>query len=225
VTWIALAVALLALHNVFGNEVVPDAAYVPVNLLTGAVLVGLAFGAGASFGDLGLGRADAATGLRWGLAIAGVVAVGLAVGVALPPTRGLFHDQRVADLSGAGLAYEALVRIPFATALFEELAFRGVLLALLLRVTSTIPAVAVSSALFGLWHILPTISALRANDLVEGVAATFGAVAGAVLVTGIGGVLLCALRIHTGSLVAPVVAHTATNSLAIVAAFVVQRAD
>jgi CAAX protease family protein len=225
VTWIALVFAVLALHNVVGNEVVPDAAYVPVNLLTGALLVCLALAAGASFGDLGLGRADASTGLRWGLAIAGVVAVGLAVGIALPPTRGLFHDQRVADLSGAGLAYEALVRIPLGTALFEEIAFRGVLLALLLRLTSTIPAVAVSSALFGLWHILPTISALRANDLAEGIAATFGAVVGAVVVTGIGGVLLCALRLHTGSLVAPVVAHTATNSLAIAAAFVVQRAD
>jgi membrane protease YdiL (CAAX protease family) len=225
VTWIALVFAVLALHNVVGNEVVPDAAYVPVNLLTGALLVCLALGAGASFGDLGLGRADASTGLRWGLAIAGVVAVGLAVGIALPSIRGLFHDQRVAGLSGAGLAYEALVRIPLGTALFEEIAFRGVLLALLLRLTSTIPAVAVSSALFGLWHILPTISALRANDLAEGIAATFGAVVGAVVVTGIGGVLLCALRLHTGSLVAPVVAHTATNSLAIAAAFVVQRAD
>jgi uncharacterized protein len=224
VTWILLAVALLALHNVVGNEVVPDAAYVSVNLLTGAVLVGLALGAGASFGDLGLGRADAASGLRWGLAIAGVVAIGIAIGVALPLTRGLFHDERVAGISGADLAYQALVRIPFGTALFEELAFRGVLLALLLRVTSTVPAVAVSSALFGLWHILPTISGLRANELAEGVAATFAAVVGAVLVTGIGGVLLCALRLRTGSLVAPVLAHTATNSLAIVAAFAVQRA-
>jgi membrane protease YdiL (CAAX protease family) len=225
VTWIALVVAVLALHNVFGNEVVPDAAYVPANVLTGAVLVGLALGAGASFGDLGLGRADASTGLRWGVAIAGVVAVGLAVGVALPPTRGLFHDQRVAGLSGADLAYETLLRIPVGTALFEELAFRGVLLALLLRVTWTVPAVAVSSVLFGLWHILPTISGLRANELAAGAAATIGAVGGAVIVTALGGVLLCALRLHTGSLIAPVLAHTATNSLATVAAFMVQRAD
>jgi uncharacterized protein len=224
-TWIALVVAVLALHNVFGNEVVPDAVYVPANLLTGALLVAIAFAAGASFGDLGLGRADASTGLRWGLAIAGVVAVGIAVGVVLPPSRGLFHDQRVAGLSGAGLAYEALLRIPVGTALFEELAFRGVLLALLLRVTSSIPAVAVSSALFGLWHILPTISALRANELAAGAVATIGAVGGAVVVTAIGGVLLCVLRLHTGSLVAPLLAHTATNSLAIVGAFLVQRTD
>jgi CAAX protease family protein len=225
VTWIALAVALLALHNVFWNELVPDAAYVPTNLLTGVVLIGLALAAGASIDDLGLGRASASNGLRWGFAIVGVVAVGIAFGALLPATRALFHDQRVAGLSESELAYEALVRIPVGTALFEELAFRGVLLALLMRVTATVPAVAVSSALFGLWHILPTISALRANDLAEGAAAAFGAVAGAVIVTAVGGVLLCILRLYTGSLAAPVLTHTATNSLAIVAAFVVQRAD
>lgn len=224
-TWIALAVAALALHNALGNEVVPDAAYVPTNVVTGAVLVGFALLAGASLSDLGLGRASASTGLQWGVAIAVVVAIGITVAAVLPFTRGLFHDERVAGIAGPELAYEALLRIPVGTALFEELAFRGVLLALLLRVTSTVPAVAVSSALFGLWHILPTISGLRANELAEGVAATIGAVGGAVVVTAIGGALFCALRLHTGSLIGPVLAHTATNSFAIVAAFVVQRTD
>jgi membrane protease YdiL (CAAX protease family) len=225
VTWIALAVAVLTVHNVLGNEVVPDAAYVPTNLVIGLVLVALALAAGSSIEDLGLGRASGSSGLRWGLAIMGGVAVGIALGALLPATRGLFHDERVAGISGAALVYEALLRIPFGTALFEELAFRGVLLALLLRVTSTVAAVAVSSALFGLWHILPTISGLRANELAEGVAATVGAVGGAVMVTAIGGLLFCALRLHTGGLIAPVLAHTATNSFAIVAAFLVQRSD
>jgi membrane protease YdiL (CAAX protease family) len=225
VTWIAIAVAALAAHNVFGNEVLPDASYVPANVLAGLILIGLALVAGASLSDVGLGRTSASSGLRWGLAIAGVVAVGIAFGALLPATRGLFHDQRVAGISGGELAYEALLRIPVGTALFEELAFRGVLLAVLLRVTSTVPAVAVSSALFGLWHILPTISALRANELAEGAATAIGAVGGAVIVTGIGGALLCVLRLHTGSLIAPVLVHTSTNSLAIVAAFAVQRTD
>jgi membrane protease YdiL (CAAX protease family) len=44
-------------------------------------------------------------------------------------------------------------------------------------------------------------------------------------VTGIGGAILCWLRLRTGSLVAPVVVHTATNSFAIVGAFVVQRTE
>jgi membrane protease YdiL (CAAX protease family) len=166
--WVAAAVALLAVHNVVGNEVVPDAAYVPVNLVTGGALVALAMLAGSSLGALGLDRSDAASGLRWGATIAALVAATIVLGVLLPPARQFFEDERVAGLSGGGLAYQSLVRIPLGTALFEELAFRGVLLALLLRVSSTVPAVISSSALFGLWHVLPTISALRVNELARG---------------------------------------------------------
>lgn len=224
-TWILVAVAVLALHNFLVNELLPDALYIPANALTGAVLVGIAAIAGASPADLGLGGASAWIGLRWGLVIAGLVAIGLAFGAALPAMRVLFHDQRVTGRSGANLAYEALLRIPVGTALFEELAFRGVLLALFLGVTPTLPAVALCSGLFGLWHVLPTVNTLRINDIAPGTTAYVRVVTGAVVVTAIGGAVFCVLRLYTGSLLAPVVAHTATNSLAIVAAFAVQHAD
>jgi uncharacterized protein len=83
--------------------------------------------------------------------------------------------------------------------------------------------VTTSSALFGLWHVLPTISALRANELAGGTAERAAAVAAAVVVTGVAGALLCWLRLRTGSLLAPVLVHVATNSFALVGAFVVQR--
>jgi membrane protease YdiL (CAAX protease family) len=225
VVWTLLAVVVLAVHNVVGNEVLPDAAYVPVNLMTAAVLLGLAGLAGVSLADLGLDRADASSGLRWGAALTLLVGAVIALGVVIPITQGLFEDRRVSGLDGAGLAYQAAVRIPVGTALFEEVAFRGVLLGLLTRVVSTAVAVGVASGLFGLWHVLPTLSALRVNDLAEGTVARSGAVVGAVLVTACGGLLFCALRLHTGSLLAPILAHTATNSCAIVAAFAVQRMD
>jgi membrane protease YdiL (CAAX protease family) len=44
-----------------------------------------------------------------------------------------------------------------------------------------------------------------------------------VILTGVAGALLCWLRLHTGSLAAPVLVHVATNSFALVGAFVVQR--
>jgi CAAX protease family protein len=219
------ATAILAVHNMVGNEVLPDASYVPVNLATGALVVALALLAGASPADLGLSRTDAPRGLVVGTVLALLVAVALVIGAALPATRDLFEDERVAGLDGGGLAYQGLVRIPLGTAVFEELAFRGVLIALLMRVASTVTAVATSSALFGLWHILPTLSALRVNDIGGGPAARVAAVSGAVVATGIGGVILCWLRLRTGSLVAPVVVHTATNSFAIASAFVVQRME
>ncbi len=216
------ATAILTLNNVLGSKVLPDGSYVPVNLATGALLAWIALRSGATARDLGLGRADARRGLVVGGALAALVAAVLAIGVALPETRGLFEDERAAGVDGGELAYDALVRIPLGTAFFEELAFRGVLLALLLRVTSTARAVATSSALFGLWHILPTLSALHINDFEGGPAGEVAAVAGAVVATAIGGLIFCWLRLRTHSLLAPVVVHTATNSFAVLGAYIVQ---
>ena len=169
-----------------------------------------------------MSRSAAARGLATGAVLAAHVAVGVAVGAVLPWTRGLFEDDRVARLDDGGeLAYEVLVRIPLGTVLLEELAFRGVLLAMLARRASTAAAVVVSSALFGLWHIRPTLSALEINDLAGGIAARTFLVAAAVVLTGGAGAVFCQLRLATGSLLAPVLVHTATNTVAIVAAYVV----
>jgi membrane protease YdiL (CAAX protease family) len=82
----------------------------------------------------------------------------------------------------------------------------------------------ISSALFGLWHVLPTLDALAANNLAGSAAARTVAVMGAVALTGVVGVIFCALRLRSGSLVAPAVAHVATNSLGALAAATVLRA-
>ena len=73
------------------------------------------------------------------------------------PFRRWFADDRVRAESRREVAYETLARIPIGTALFEEVAFRGVLTGLLLRTMAAGPAYAVSSAVFGLWHVLPTL--------------------------------------------------------------------
>jgi membrane protease YdiL (CAAX protease family) len=218
---IVAAVALLAFRNV-GDALVPSALYVPVNLGVAALLAVIAAAGGLSPTELGLSRRTAATGLATGTLIAVIVAAAIGVAAAIPWTRPLFEDQRVADVAGGGeLAYLALVRIPLGTALFEELAFRGVLLALLARYRSTAAAVAGSSLLFGLWHIRPTLGAVGANDLAADAFAVAALTAGAVVVTAAAGALFCGLRLATGSLLAPVVVHGAINSLATVAAYVV----
>jgi uncharacterized protein len=222
-TAVALVVGVLAARNVAGEWLVPSALYVPVNLVTAALLVAIGRAAGVSARDLGLSRHTAGRGLAVGAAVAAVIGAGIALGAALPLTQGWFEDERVADVDTPGeLAYQALVRIPLGTALLEELAFRGVLLALLARIRPVATAVAVSSALFGLWHIRPTLGTLAAND-VTGAWSQAGGVTGAVIVTAIGGVLFCALRLGARSLLAPMVVHAATNSAAIVAAYVVLR--
>lgn len=223
---LAIVVTVLALRNIAGDTSVPATWYVPTNLVVGALVLVVAVQGGASAGELGLAGADVTRGLKVGGAVALVAVAVVAATAAAPVTSGLFADQRVADVTSGGppaLAYQALVRIPLGTALFEEVAFRGVLLALVARHWSTGVAVAASSALFGLWHIRPTLSALATNDVVESGAAQAGAVVGAVVVTGLAGVLFCGLRLASGSLVAPVVVHAAINSSSIVAAYLVLR--
>ncbi len=210
-----LAIALLA----FGWIPVSPALYVPVNLAVAAALLAAGRRAGLAPRDLGLGAWR--SGARAGGLAAAALATGLAAGLAVPALRPLFDDARVAGAGWGLVAYRALVRIPLGTVLLEEVAFRGVLLAAWRRVAGTWPAVLGSSAVFGLWHIRPALELIDANEAAAGMAETVAGVALAVAGTAAGGAVFCWLRLRSGSLVAPIVAHAALNSLALVAAFLV----
>jgi membrane protease YdiL (CAAX protease family) len=170
-----------------------------------------------------VGRRRLPVGLRWGGACFGLVAVGCATALAVPALRPLLTDARVGGMDGAEIAYQVLVRVPFGTVLWEEVAFRGVLLAALTRLISLPAATAASSAVFGIWHIRPTLSGLAANDLVDGPVVTGAAVLLACVGTAAAGVLLTGLRLRSGSLLAPVLLHLATNSLGTLAAAAAPR--
>ena len=213
--------ALTAYNNVFGLHPWHSRWYVRLNAgATGAALAAAALG-GLSAADLGLGRGRWLPG-RLGSGLAAGAAAGWLVIAAVPATRPLLDDNRVAGLDRRAVAYQALIRIPVGTALWEETAFRGVLQAALRRVMPGTAAILVTSGLFGAWHIRPTVQALRVNGLAEdrrrALTGTLAGVAG----TAAGGVLLSWLREHTGRLAAPVLLHAAVNSGALIAAVLVQ---
>jgi membrane protease YdiL (CAAX protease family) len=215
----ALSAALAAYNNLPGRLRGPEKWYPVVNLgATGAAL-GAAAASGLTAADLGLRRGRLAAGMRSGGPPALVLGAGWAILAALPAARPVLRDQRVTGLTGRGVAYQALVRIPVGTVLWEEAAFRGVLQAALGRVLPRPASVAVTSALFGVWHIRPTAEALRINQLAAGRRATLGSVAGAVAATAAAGLLLSGLRERSGSLAAPVLLHLTANSGAAVAAW------
>jgi CAAX protease family protein len=132
----------------------------------------------------------------------------------VPATRPLLNDQRVAGLDRRQLAYQVLLRIPVGTVAWEEIAFRGVLHAGLRRVLGEPAAIAVGSAVFGLWHIRPTAEALAVNRLAVGRGARITAVTSVAAGTAGAGALFCLLREGSGSLAAPVVLHMAANFVA-----------
>jgi membrane protease YdiL (CAAX protease family) len=178
---------------------------------------------GLTWDELGLARRRLSAGLRVGGVCAGLVVAGYAVALAVPAVRPVLADARIVHLDGCEIAYAALVRVPFGTVLWEEVAFRGVLLAALSRLLPRPAAIAVSAAVFGIWHIRPTLSGLAANDLVRGPVATSAVVALACLGTAAAGVGFSWLRLRSGSLLAPVLLHLATNSAGTLAAAVVTR--
>jgi len=214
-----LSAALLVWSGV-ANLVIGERAYVARNLVLVAVLLAVAWRAGLGRDAMGLAVARMSSGLRWGVGAAAVVAAAVSAAVALadvvPGIATLLADART-DALGDGLLYATLVRIPLGTAVFEEVAFRGVLLGWLLRVVTTPRAVVISSAVFGLWHIPPATVTLMINDIAVGSAEGIAAIIGAVVVTTVAGAMFSWLRLRSGSLLAPTLAHWATNSLGLLA--------
>lgn len=222
--------ALLLAWSAVADLLIGEVAYTSRNLLlTGLLLVGWSRYRAAPWGtvsaELGLDRARLGAGLRWGSAAFLVVGAVLGAAVLLADhlavIRMLLSDARAASFAD-DLWFVALVRIPLGTAVFEEVAFRGVLLAAALRVLPRWRAVGVNSVVFGLWHIPPTVVALELNGVATTSPEGLSSVLGAVLVTTLAGYGFSWLRLASGSLLAPILAHCATNSLALLAAVHVQ---
>jgi membrane protease YdiL (CAAX protease family) len=196
---------------------------VAISLLVAALAL-VAWSAGASRDDLGLGLADMRTGLGYGAAAVGIVLLVLLVAAVIPAANGFLHDSR-AQISGGRLTYDIGVSIVLLTAIPEEFAFRGVLLGSALRLWGPWRASLVTSALFGLWHIAPTFGTMSDNHEFRGAAASAGGqallVLGAVAVTFLAGLAFCWLRLRSRSLIAPILAHAATNGLALTVAWFV----
>ena len=187
-------------------------------MVAAATLLAAARWAGLAWEELGLARRRLPAGLAWGGVCVATIAAAYVVALVVPALRPLLTDARVGGMDGAEITYQTLVRVPFGTVLWEEIAFRGVLLAALMRLYSVRVATVVSCALFGIWHIRPTLSAVAANDFVDGALAHRRVVLVACLGTAVAGVLFTLLRLRSGSLLAPVLLHLATNSLGTLAA-------
>ena len=144
------------------------------------------------------------------------------VAAVIPATNGFLHDSR-AQISGGRLLYELAVSILLLTAIPEEFAFRGVLLGSALRLWGPLRASLVTSVLFGLWHIAPTLHTMRTT-----------APSRACPPASPGRCWWCSARLRSRSppawssagsgcgrrsLIAPVLAHFATNGLALAVAW------
>jgi membrane protease YdiL (CAAX protease family) len=211
----ALAVAL-AVDRGFG-------AHVAVGLGLTACLLVIARVQGLTAANLGLARSTWPAGLRWGTAAATLVGAAYALAYLIAPVRQALPESD-GEIGRAAL-WAVLVVIPLGTVLPEELAFRGLVLALLGRRYGVLSGTLLSSGLFGLWHIGASLGGGPANAAIVGVvggdaAGTVTRVIATVVFTTLGGVVLCWLRLRSNSLLAPVLAHWTVNALGVIVTLV-----
>jgi membrane protease YdiL (CAAX protease family) len=210
----ALAAALVVDRAVGGG-------HLAVGLGLAACLLAVARAAGLTAADLGLARSAWPAGLRWGGAAAALVGTVYALAYVTGPVREALPDGE--SSLGRSALWMVLVVIPLGTVLPEELAFRGLLLALLGRRYGLLAGVLLSSGLFGLWHVVPSLGGGTANATMASVvgADAAGAVVRVIVTvvfTSLAGVVLCWLRLRSNSLVAPVLAHWTVNGLGVIVA-------
>jgi uncharacterized protein len=216
-----LAVVVLVLFSVARTFGLLGPPVLSISLLVVALVL-IAWSAGATLADLGLVRKDTPAGLLYGAGAFGLVLLVLVVAAVIPATNGFLHDSRV-QISGGRLLYELGVSIVLFTAIPEEFAFRGVLLGSGLRLWGPWRASLITSALFGLWHIAPTLHTMSDNHVFRGASGSVGGqvllVLGSIAVTFVAGLVFCWLRLRSRSLIAPIIAHAATNGLALAVAW------
>ncbi|RBY83918.1 CPBP family intramembrane metalloprotease [Geodermatophilus sp. TF02-6] len=206
----------------WSNLVVPALSLTPgvrtgANLAAAVALVAAARAGGLSWTELGLGRRTWRAGIRWGGAALAAITAGYGVLLAVPALRPLLVDPRVEGTAAGQLAVRALLLIPLGTVVPEEVAFRGVLLALTSRLLAPGRALALTSAVFGLWHL----ASARLPPVAEGFPLLgIASVAAVVAVTAAGGWVFGWLRQRSGSLLAPIGAHLGSNGLGLLAAWV-----
>jgi membrane protease YdiL (CAAX protease family) len=214
----------LGIHGMT-NGLLPARYHVPASLAAATAASVLAARGGADLQDQGLDLRDGAPGAAYGLGIGTSVACAILAGRALSGAGPLYGQGDIAEMTAARAAYEALVRVPLGTALPEELLFRGALLGLLSKRHTPALATALTSVLFGLWHITPTFQRLETHAVSAGrhpahkaawVATTVGVTAGA-------GVLLAGLRYRSRSLLAPWLVHSAANAAGLAATWLAAR--
>lgn len=172
----------------------------------------------ATWHDLGMSRRSLRRGAIWAGGIAAIALSGFALvaaaAAALPPVADWLSSLTVADVDPNTALLRILVIIPLGTVLVEEVAFRGALPALIQRTGATTrSAISTAAVLFGLWHIVPSLEAAQSNATPG--SPVWPAVAATVVFTTVSGLVLGYLRHRTGSILAPMAVHMATNSLGV----------
>ena len=156
--------------------------------------------------DLGLARHRLGRGLLWGglVGLAGSVPIRVFFAFPLVSQRAVTQPQ-FDGMTWPRILWIVSTRFLLGSAIFEEIAFRGLLQAKLLRLLRPRPALLVNSGLFAAWHLVITWHNLKRSNLPSRL---FPLLYGGALAALFGGGLLFGLvRQGAGHLAGAVLAH------------------
>lgn len=159
--------------------------------------------------EIGLDPRRVAGSALFGVVISVLAAVPPVLFIALAPlfSGGPVEAEEITSRSGAGMAYFLLVRQPVGTALFEEVAFRGVLYGVWQRVGGDRAAILATAGAFSLWHLVISSRTVAESGVVSAPPAVAAGVIVSLAGLFVGGLIFAYLRWHTRSIAAPVIAH------------------
>jgi len=215
---------VLAVANVMSNRVIPAWAYAPWNLCVATAITAIAVRA-ATWSEIGF--REWRRGLAWGGVLFVLTTGVLLLALTMPAFNDMYHDKRVGAGTGEWI-YQAFIRIPLGTAVLEEVAFRAVLPGLFAMRFGVLRGSLLASLCFGFWHVLPALSLNEVNPTAtkvfgDGTGGVVAAVVFAVVGTAIAGLWWCWIRYRSRSVLATILAHIASNSVAYTIAFIVSR--
>jgi uncharacterized protein len=194
----------------------------PQFAVAGAALVAVSLVAARSLGldvtALGLARRHAVRGAAIGTLAGGGIAAAAVAALHLAPfvLGGPLVYEPLLGVSGGQLAFHITLFLPLGAVIPEEVAFRGTLLAGLIRRLGLRAALVASAVTFALWHAVVVVATVADSTLGQTVGWWIVGVAGATVVLFVGGVIMASLRTMTGTLMTSIAAHWAFNAVILV---------
>lgn len=213
-------ILLIAVYSIVITKIIPKKLYSFSNLIIafGAILYGVFFG--ISLQQLGISLNLMLVNMLIGLALSMPIIIFTILFSSFPTFRKHFSHQPNQNYNWRQFAYELGFRIPFGTALSEEVIFRSVLFAILLTNHSVILAIIFDSIIFGLWHVFPTLHTVEdhkpLNDKLKNkYQRNMLAVLVSIITTSILGAGLAILTLKTKSFISAWILHSAINGSAV----------
>lgn len=218
-------VILIAVYSYVITHKMPKRYYSLSNLLVAATTVGASLLFGITVSDLGLSTNTIISGILYGLAFSIPIIIAVIFIATRTPFNKHFSHAPKKQFSRSKFIYEVGFRIPFGTALSEEVIFRGALMALLSQNYSFTVAAILSSLIFGLWHIFPTLHTNKSNDplinyMDDQRKRSIIAVVAAVVATSILGFVLTIINNQSQSLVSSWIIHSSINGFAVLGGYI-----